>query len=305
MDNNQDKSKIGKVWKFFSVGNVINFLFSGIGITISQWAWEKIGTSIKALSDTTIILGKVITAFVILDIGIGFFIYRIHSKRTKALNNTIKELKENLDDLRAMVEDGEQQVVVLQSQADILNYMCEKYESLDNFYKKMSSTFSIKSSIQNELIAYYIDALKQIVEDNVSSLNEKIKVSIFEEKPRNKYKIYMSTYHTQGKINALELNGKSFVSKVFKSKKLQLINDLDNLSSDDKFIEIAGRTYKTMLGIPYVIDDICKIVVVVTAENAGALSDLSKNYQQLLERYVEVIGYIKVVKEYIEVEENA
>ena len=135
--------------------------------------------------------------------------------------------------------------------------------------------------------------IKNIVIDNTSTKDvETINVSLFQCKKEKKeiYNIKLSNYHTVAKIEELEYKKKSFVGNVFKEKKVLYIPNIDERKPGDIFVDKQGRTYNTILGVPYIVDDVCIAVIVITTKEAGSLDYLYSECLNILQRYVQVVG---------------
>lgn len=167
------------------------------------------------------------------------------------------------------------------------------------------------STIRCDRANGFISQVEHIVLETTSSNVEKIYVSVFEEKivtkRTKKYCILLSNYHSVGTIRKLNFNKKSFVAKVFKTKEKDYIENIDSKDRDMVFDDIdkCSREFHTILGIPYVVNDRCKYSIIITAKNAGSLSEINENYISLLNRYTQVIGYLMLMKSYVEEKKDA
>lgn len=175
----------------------------------------------------------------------------------------------------------------------IAQYANRKYEELDEYYKKIASYISVKSKISDSFIMQYMDKIKNIVIDNTSTKDsENINVSLFQSKKEQReiYTIRLSNYHTVAKMKELEYKKKSFVGNVFKEKKVLYIPNIDERKPGDIFTEKQGRSYNTILGVPYIVDDVCIAVIVITMKEAGSLDYLYSECLNILQRYVQIVG---------------
>ena len=62
------------------------------------------------------------------------------------------------------------------------------------------------------------------------------------------------------------------------------------LSFSISFTEKQGRSYNTILGVPYIVDDVCIAVIVITMKEAGSLDYLYSECLNILQRYVQIVG---------------
>lgn len=62
------------------------------------------------------------------------------------------------------------------------------------------------------------------------------------------------------------------------------------LSFSIKVTEKQGRSYNTILGVPYIVDDVCIAVIVITMKEAGSLDYLYSECLNILQRYVQIVG---------------
>ncbi len=280
---------------------LLNFLFSGIGIVIFQGLWGLLKKHILSVNDVVNACIRLTIVFVGIIILIVIKCYRESNKMKKkieAVNGKLDEYKSLLEELHNINDD-------LARQNDISVYLCDKYEKLEDFYKNLSSIIDLKSDIKESFITKFISQIEYIVLETASSSSEKIYVSIFDEREKNKYCILMSNYHSEGTKNSLVLNQRSFVSKIFKGKKNLYIEDIDKIGKEIVFIEREGREFNSILGIPYIVNDRCKYALVITAKYAGSLNDVNENYISLLNRYTQVIGYLMLMKTYVEEKKDA
>lgn len=275
---------------------ILSALFSGIGIKLIDWTFDllkryDVARNIMGYKNT-IMFGSILIIFIIC-ILINYWHYK-------------KEFGERLAELVAQFENSVFEIQSAQEELEeliaMVQYANRKYEELDEFYKKISSVVHINDDISDSLISRYIDILERIIADNTSIEYEKINISIFERKKHSKdtYTIRLSNYHTSGTIKTLELGKKSFVASVFKTKKNGYIPDISNRKTGVPFVEREGRDFETICGIPYVVDDECIAVVVITMHEPDSLNGVVSSYMKLVERYVQVIGFLLMFSDKME-----
>lgn len=221
--------------------------------------------------------------------------YNSLKKQVKCLGGELEELKSLHDEVQFNWENAEQTLAMAQ-------YVARGYEDLDGYYKKLASIIKVRGSIEDSMIMEYVDKIKSIVMDNCSVREGRINVTLFykPQKDRARYKICLSNYHTVHTKNVLTMNKKSFVGKVFKDKKVKYIPDIDKRGLGDAFVERENTKFTTILGVPYVVDDVTMYVVIITMEKAGVLDKVHSECLPLIERYVQVIGLLLMFKKYME-----
>ena len=63
------------------------------------------------------------------------------------------------------------------------------------------------------------------------------------------------------------------------------------------FVELEGdRKYHSILAIPCCLDDKVEFVLVVTCTKQGCLEETYKKYQDIIHRYLELIGIMMFIK---------
>ena len=74
--------------------------------------------------------------------------------------------------------------------------------------------------------------------------------------------------------------------------------DIDSRKPDDKFCIRNGSKYKSIFGIPYIVDDVVVAAIIMTMDEASALDPVVgvREMNDLLERYVHIIGILMVMK---------
>lgn len=142
-----------------------------------------------------------------------------------------------------------------------------------------------------------ISEIEYIFRDDTFLRNAKMNSSIFVQKEDGNYCILASTRHSTGTIRKLELNEKSLVGATFKNRKVIYCGDLDNRRADFPFVELEGdRKYHSILAIPCCLDDKVEFVLVVTCTKQGCLEETYKKYQDIIHRYLELIGIMMFIK---------
>lgn len=266
---------------------IISTAFSGFGITILSWVKNLVAEyfTIGLLQEYgNIIVGLI--SFLVLVIVISINYSRMKRKFEKQTKDIEIVYSNNLNEIESERDYVEKTLAIAQ-------YANRKYEELDEYYKKIASYISVDSSISDTFIMQYMDKIKSIICDNTSTKSdERINVSLFQckEGKKDTYVIRLSSYHTVAKIKEIEYKKKSFVGNVFKEKRVLYIPNIDERKPADVFIENQGRSYNTILGIPYIVDDVCIAVLVITMKEAGSLDNLYSECLCLLQRYVQVVG---------------
>lgn len=266
---------------------IISTAFSGFGIAVLSWLKDMLTDffTIDFLQKYgNIVVGLI--SFIVSIIVIWINYLRMKRKFRKRAEDLENNFNSSLDEIEAEREYVEKTLAIAQ-------YANRKYEELDEYYKKIASYISVESKISDSFIMQYMDKIKNIVIDNTSTKDgENINVSLFQSKKEQKetYTIRLSNYHTVAKMKELEYKRKSFVGNVFKEKKVLYIPNIDERKPGDIFMEKQGRSYNTILGVPYIVDDVCIAVIVITMKEAGSLDYLYSECLNILQRYVQVVG---------------
>lgn len=274
------------------------FLFGGIGIILMQFIWDNINKNT--------IVNDVMNAYIkssIVFIGIIIAIRWL-------VKSNLDKYKVKIEQLESVTDELTNSKNELEIENDGLMYKCKNYENLEDFYKKISSIVDLNQPIDDSFINGFISQIEHIVLETTSSSVEKIYVSVFEEelvsKRTKKYRIVLSNYHSIGTIKKINFDKKSFVAKIFKLKESLYIEDIDLNDSNRMFDDNdkCNREFHTILGIPYVVNDKCKYSIIITAKKAGSLAEINENYIDLLRRYTQVVGYLMLMKSYLEERKN-
>ncbi|MBP3603827.1 MAG: hypothetical protein J6J79_06750 [Lachnospiraceae bacterium] len=280
---------------------ILSVAFSGIGITILEWLVDFVNSlfRIEIISKYKNEMILIIT-FVIIIIAIAVNVvhyFKIQKEKINSLRNELDTLKNMYEEIQADLENKERILTITQ-------YMTHKYEELDEYYKKVASAIRVNSTIGDSMIMHYIDKLKNIISDNCSVSGSNINVTLFQKSPGKKdwYSIHLSNYHTEGTIKELEWGKRSFVANVFKEKRIKYISDIDNRKACEHFLEKPERSFSTIMGIPYVVDDESVVTVIITMQEAGALDGVFSECMPLVERYVQSIGLLVMLQNNMEVE---
>ena len=219
-------------------------------------------------------------------------------------NEEINTLKKERDELQFKSLDFEQKCVEIEEQVNILEHDMELYNNKCNYYARMDSVnqrilYALKNrrNSENGEVQTLISEIEYIFRDDTFLRNAKMNSSIFVEKQDGNYCILASTRHSTGTIRKLELNEKSLVGATFKDRKVIYCGDLDNRRADFPFVELEGdRKYHSILAIPCCLDDKVEFVLVVTCTKQGCLEETYKKYQDIIHRYLELVGIMMFIK---------
>ena len=280
-------------------GRNYEWLLSGMGWSILQGIWSFLYSKIDILKNYWIHGVTIITFMTI--ILVSFLIYRkdrviceleqdkkLLDEKINLLNNTSENESEQFQSMQDILER-------VQSQLDTQEYECDRYRNLNEFYKQIATSLLLKNIINESVVTSLLNKIEDIVKDNINIKNIKINVSLFKLNGRSKAYIYKSLYHTIGKIKSLRLNKNSFVGHIFQGKEMYFIEDVDNLKREDYFQDVRESNVKTIWGIPYICNEECLFVMIITADQPRILNSCVENYTDLLKRYSQIIGIILLI----------
>ena len=247
----------------------------------------------------------IIFAFII-SVSIVIIVCLKRKLKQKGLeyNEEINTLKKERDELQLESLDYDQKCAEIEEQVNILEHDMELYNNKCNYYARMDSVnqrilYALKNRRNSESgeVQTLISEIEYIFRDDTFLRNAKMNSSIFVQKEDGNYCILASTRHSTGTIRKLELNEKSLVGATFKNRKVIYCGDLDNRRADFPFVELEGdRKYHSILAIPCCLDDKVEFVLVVTCTKQGCLEETYKKYQDIIHRYLELIGIMMFIK---------
>lgn len=279
-------------------------IFSGIGVFIIQMIANAIFYAFKK-SHIYLAIGVIFALIVSVLISIIVYLKRkIKDKDTyysqeieklgvENLKKECSELRSVCEDLQEKIFDVEQESDEIQQYVDFFNSKCIYYERMDFINQKIMYLLKHKQRCENDTLQKLIDEIEYIFRDDLHIKEFKLNISVFQSNMDGQYYISVSTRHSQGTISKLRLGNDSLVGAVFSERKTIYCGDINNRKPEIPFVELdKQREYQSILAIPCVLDDKVEFVLVITCTKTDCLEETYKKYQDIIQRYLELLGIL-------------
>lgn len=278
-------------------------VFGGIGVLIIQLI---INLVVYAFQKDNLILA--IGILFALVISVLLVIIWTEKRKIRQLNDSQKQqevsweenknkllqqigtLKEEIDALTLERDEVSCESKKFEQDLELYNNKCAYYIDTNSVNKKILYSLKHNKKCDNVELQSLIAEIEYIFRDDVFSKNAKFNTSIFAINQSNLYSIILSTKHSPGTIEKLNLDQNSLVGVAFNERKVIYCGDIDNRKPDIPFVELDGsRQYKSILAIPLIIDDTTEFVMIITCTNRNCLLETYNKYQDVIQRYLELL----------------
>lgn len=207
-----------------------------------------------------------------------------------SLLEQIRSLNEEIDSLTLERDEVSCESEKIEQDLELYNNKCAYYIGTDSVNKKILYSLKHNKKCDNGELQSLISEIEYIFRDDVFSKNAKLNTSIFAINQSDLYSIILSTKHSPGTIERLNLDKNSLVGVAFNERRVIYCGDIDNRKPDIPFVELDGtRQYKSILAIPLVIDDTTEFVMIITCTNRNCLLETYNKYQDVIQRYLELL----------------
>lgn len=283
-------------------------IFSGIGVLAIQavanliyYAFQK--NNIYLIFGTVIAI--IVSFFVVIIISLRRKLKLQEQNFTEQINKlgidnlreeidelsaTLKKSKEKLTDVERERDEIYREIDRLEQELELLQSKCEYYTNTASVFRKILYSLKNKKKYESVELQTLITEIEYIFRDDMFTRNAKMNTSIFVKDNYGTYKILTSTKHSPGTIDKLRMDRKSLVGTSFDEKRVIYCGDINNRRPEIPFTELDGnRVYNSILAIPLIVDDSTEFVLVVTCTKVNCLEETYNKYQDVIQRYLELV----------------
>lgn len=293
-------------------------IFSGLGTSIVM---EVISNTFKKSNNILMFWNKYGNIVLLLIIAfLSFFLWNIIVKykyvqnQEKDYNDQLNKFTEYNDVLESKIEQLSQQLLEMkaskeadESEIEQLSQQLSYEEYLIDFYMNLSCDFKELKDIlitvvhDREPVHTISDKVFSRVLNLISNTNQidetQINISTFI-KQDDYYCIKHSKWHKGETKRKLQLDENSFVGWVFSEKKIKVHDDLNIRCSNFNY-DVSDMNFKSILGIPFVVENNCKMVLCLTSKKENCFNQIVQNYESPLSLCTELIGLELLMDEVI------
>ena len=283
-------------------------VFGGIGVLVIQmiangilYAFQKDNIHLVI----GIVFALIVSVFVVIIISLNrkikkqeeYYDEKIENlgiddlkKEKEELIKSMEFLKERISDVEHERDDIEQEIERLEQELELFKNKCEYYINTNSVNRKILYSLKNNEKCENTELQTLISEIEYIFRDDVFSKTAKMNTSIFRKDRQDLCSILVSTKHSPGTIITLRLDKESLVGTAFCEKRVIYCGDINNRRPDVPFVELnENRQYHSILAIPLIVDDSTEFVLVITCTKINCLQETYNKYQDVIQRYLELL----------------